>query len=288
MIPATPIVIESSPNFNAEDQAKNTKIKIQNVSKKFAINKKNSKQDLLVLDNINLDIKRGEILVIIGPSGCGKSSLLHIIDGLLNPSSGQVYIDGHMVNRPGFDRGIVFQEYALFPWATALSNVEFGLEVKGIPKLEREEVAKKYLDLVGLNGFGDRYPSQLSGGMKQRVAIARALAYNPDILLMDEPLGALDAQTRELLQFELLKIQEKTDKTIVFVTHSIDEAIVLADRIVVMTARPCSIKKTIEVNLPKKREENIRASPEFIRLRQELSSLLLEEVDKAKAVLQAD
>ncbi|MDA8235100.1 MAG: ABC transporter ATP-binding protein [Clostridia bacterium] len=243
----------------------------------------NGHEGLLALDNVNLEIKQGEFVALVGPSGCGKSTFLDILGGLATPNSGDIYIDGKPVKGPGLDRGIVFQGYALFPWRTIQHNIEFGLEIKGIPKNERKDIALKYLKLVGLEGFENRYPYELSGGMKQRVAIARALAFDPEILLMDEPFGALDAQTREVLQIELLRIWEETHKTIVFVTHSIDEAIFLADRVVIMTARPGKIKSDIRIDLPRPRlEGDLKSSPEFARYRHELWELLRDEVDKAE------
>ncbi len=262
-----------------------TKIRAENVSKIFKI-KNNGNQGgsnhLTALDNVNLEIKKGEFLALVGPSGCGKSTFLDIVGGLTRPNSGQVYIDGKPINGPALDRGIVFQGYALFPWRTALENVEFGLEVKGAPKNEREAIARKYLALVGLSSFESRYPYELSGGMKQRVAIARSLAYDPDVLLMDEPFGALDAQTREILQVELLKIWEETHKTVLFVTHSIDEAVFLADRVAIMTSRPGVIKNIVNINLPRPRmDEETKSSPEFAQLRHDIWGLVKDEVAKS-------
>lgn len=263
-----------------------TKIFAENITKTFKI-KNNGKQSgnnhLTALNNVNLEIKKGEFLALVGPSGCGKSTFLDIVAGLTKPTSGTVYIDGKPIGGPALDRGIVFQGYALFPWRTALENVEFPLEVKGIPKSERENIARKNLSLVGLSGFEGRHPHELSGGMKQRVAIARALAYNPDILLMDEPFGALDAQTREILQVELLKIWEETHKTVLFVTHSIDEAVFLADRVAIMTSRPGVIKNIININLPRPRvDEGTKSSPEFAKLRYDIWGLVKDEVAKSQ------
>lgn len=258
----------------------------ENITKTFKI-KHNGRQSgnthLTALNNVNLEVKKGEFLALVGPSGCGKSTFLDIIGGLTQPNSGTVYIDGKSIDGPALDRGIVFQGYALFPWRTALENVAFGLETKGIPKSERGAIARRYLSLVGLSAFEGRYPYELSGGMKQRVAIARALAYNPDTLLMDEPFGALDAQTRDILQVELLKIWEETHKTILFVTHSIDEAVFLAERVAIMTARPGVIKNIVDIDLPGQRfDEDIKSSPEFVSLRQEIWGMLKEEVVKAQ------
>lgn len=193
------------------------KIQIQGVGKEFRV--RGAGRSFTALDDVTLDVRAGELLTLVGPSGCGKSTLLDLLAGLTEPTSGRILLDGAPVDGPGLDRGIVFQQYALFPWRTALSNVEFGLAAKAVPRKERAERARSYLDLVGLRGFEERYPHELSGGMRQRVAIARSLAFDPDVLLMDEPFAALDAQTRESLQEELLRIWEKTGKTIVFITH---------------------------------------------------------------------
>ncbi len=263
-----------------------TKILAENITKIFRIKtngRQNGNPQLLALDNVNLEIKKGEFLALVGPSGCGKSTFLDIVGGMTQPSGGRVYIDGKPINGPALDRGIIFQGYALFPWRTALENVEFGLQAKGTPKNERDAIARKYLSLVGLSAFEDHYPYELSGGMKQRVAIARALAYDPDVLLMDEPFGALDAQTREILQVELLRIWDETHKTILFVTHSIDEAVFLADRIAIMTARPGVIKNIVEVDLPRPRlDEETKSSPEFAKLRYDIWGLVKGEVAKAQ------
>ncbi len=269
-----------------------TKIKAENIKKTFKIrsngNSRNgsSSNELLALGGVNLNIHKGEFISIVGPSGCGKSTFLDLVGGLSKPNEGNIYIDGKAVEGPGLDRGIVFQQYALFPWRTALGNVEFGLESQNIPKNERKETARKYLSLVGLSSFEDRYPYELSGGMKQRVAIARALAFNPDILLMDEPFGALDAQTREILQRELLHIWEETHKTIVFITHSIDEAVFLSDKVAIMTARPGVIKKMEDIPIPRndRFEDDIRSSHGFVKARYKLWELLKEEVVKAQQI----
>ena len=236
---------------------------------------------LLALEDVSLEVGRGEFLALLGPSGCGKSTLLHVIGGLVH-AEGQVVVNGVPVRGPGLDRGIVFQDYALFPWRTVLENVAFGLEMKGLPAAERAPIAREQLRLVGLSGFEDRYPSQLSGGMKQRVALARALAFDPDVLLMDEPFAALDAQTRELLQAELLRVWERTGKTIVFVTHSIDEAVFLAQRVAVITARPGRVKQVLDVELPAPRyARDVRSTPAFAACRHALWELLSEEVTRA-------
>ncbi|WP_243375142.1 ABC transporter ATP-binding protein [Geotalea sp. SG265] len=251
-------------------------VDIENLSKRY-ISKAGG--DCLALDDLNLSIEKGEFFALLGPSGCGKSTLLHIIGGL-NSADGKILINGQPVKGPGLNRGIVFQEYALFPWLTVVENVAFGLKMKGVAKRERLQTARECLALVGLSGFEERYPDQLSGGMKQRTAIARALAYDPEVLLMDEPFAALDAQTREILQGELLKIWEKTGKTIIFVTHSIEEAVFLAQRVAVITSRPGRIKKIVDIPLstPRYEEEDIRSSAAFSEVRHELWKLLSEEV----------
>jgi NitT/TauT family transport system ATP-binding protein len=238
---------------------------------------------LTALTDIDLRVQAGEFLVIVGPSGCGKSTLLDLLGGLTQPSSGRVLVDGAPVTGPGADRGVVFQQYALLPWRTALGNVEFGLEANRVPRRQRSDRAREYLELVGLSSFADRYPHELSGGMKQRVAIARSLAFDPDVLLMDEPFAALDAQTRDGLQDELLRIWERTGKTIVFITHGIDEAVYLGQRVAVMTSRPGRIKQVVDIPLTaRSATEDLRSDPEFARYRHEIWTLLRDEVDKAR------
>lgn len=265
----------------------NIKIQIKNISVSFDIrgnNKEEGDKKFIAVDDINLEIKEGEFTVIVGPSGCGKSTFLNLLGGLTKPTSGEILLDGKPITGPGLDRGFVFQQYALFPWRTSISNIEFGLEEKKISKKQRKEIAKYYLDLVGLTGFEDRYPHELSGGMRQRIAIARSLAYEPEVLLMDEPFAALDAQTRETLQTELLRIWEKTGKTIIFITHSIEEAVYLGQKVVVMTSRPGKVKKIIDVPLPDSRqtEADLRVDPVFDKIRHNVWTLLREEVLKAQ------
>ena len=265
------------------------KIKAESVKKKFKLkegqrvnNNGTLSNEIEVLNGVDLSIRKGEFITLVGPSGCGKSVLLDIIGGLTNLTSGKVYHDEKSIEGPNAKTGYVFQQYALFPWRNALSNIEFGLETKNISKEERTKIATKLLSLFGLSGFGDRFPYQLSGGMQQRVAIARALATNPDVLLMDEPYAALDAQTREILQDELLRIWEETHTTVIFVTHSIDEAVYLADRVAVFTARPGVIKQVVDIDLPRPRNSNIRSSPEFADNRHKVWDLLKGEVIKAQ------
>ncbi|MER9367703.1 ABC transporter ATP-binding protein [Mesorhizobium sp. M0518] len=235
-----------------------------------------------VLDGVYLSIRKGEFITLVGPSGSGKSVLLDIIGGLTQATGGDVQLDGRRITRPDPKTGYVFQQYALFPWRTALANIEYALEVRGVAKAERTATARHLLALFGLAGFEDRFPNQLSGGMQQRVAIARALASNPEVLLMDEPFAALDQQTRELLQGELLRIWGKINTTVIFVTHSIDEAIFLADRVVVMTARPGAVKEIIDIDLPRPRDGDIRASAEFNAYRARVWDVLRDEVNKAQ------
>ena len=255
------------------------KIRFENVSKVFRARG----ATVTALDDITLEVHAGEFLVIVGPSGCGKSTLLDLLGGLATATSGRILVDGVPVTGPGLDRGVVFQQSALLPWRTAQGNVEFGLEAKGVPRRQRPARAREYLDLVGLSGFHDRYPHELSGGMKQRVAIARSLAFDPDVLLMDEPFAALDAQTRDGLQDELLRIWEKTGKTIVFITHGIEEAVYLGQRVAVMTSRPGRIKQIVDVPITaRSATEDLRSDPEFTRYRHEIWSLLRDEVSKAQ------
>lgn len=229
---------------------------------------------ITALENINFDIEHGEFVCLLGPSGCGKSTLLNAIAGFSLPTDGSITVKGNEVEKPGPDRGMVFQEYALFPWMSVARNIAFGLEIKGVARAERERVVESLLAKLGLSDFRDRFPKDLSGGMRQRVAIARILALDPPIMLMDEPFGALDALTRRTLQDELLRIWEEFGKTIVFVTHSIEEAIYLGSRVVVLTYRPGTIKRDIAVDLPRPRDTS---DPAFNVLKRELGALVMEE-----------
>jgi NitT/TauT family transport system ATP-binding protein len=261
------------------------KISFQQVRKEFVVRGEGGgpSHRFTALEDITLDVRPGEFLALVGPSGCGKSTLLDLLGGLTAPTSGRILLDGRPIERPARDRGIVFQQYALFPWRTAAQNVEFGLDIAGLKAKQRREIARHYLDLVGLTAFAERYPHELSGGMKQRVAIARGLAYDPEVLLMDEPFAALDAQTRETLQGELLRIWRATGKTIIFITHGIDEAVVLGQRVAVMTSRPGRIKHVVEIPEALRNEtEDVRSLPEFGPVRHEVWSLLREEVLKAQ------
>lgn len=234
------------------------------------------------LADVTLDIAEGEFLTLVGPSGCGKSTLLDLLGGLARPECGEILLDGSAVTGPGLDRGLVFQQYALLPWRTAQGNVEFGLEAKGLPPRQRADRAREYLSLVGLEGFEERYPHELSGGMKQRVAIARSLAFDPEVLLMDEPFAALDAQTRECLQEELLAVWERTGKTVLFITHGIDEAVYLGQRVAVMTSRPGRIKSVVDVDLDRRAGGDVRSDPEFARHRHRVWRELRDEVAQSR------
>lgn len=233
------------------------------------------KNDTFVaVDGFNATVEPGEFVTIVGPSGCGKSSVLMALDGLVSITGGAINIGGRKVNKPGPDRAVVFQDAALLPWRTIEANVAFGLEMQGVGKTERLEKARKYVKLVGLEGREKNHPHQLSGGMKQRVGIARALATDPDVLLMDEPFGALDAQTRELMATELLRIWDLNRKTVLFVTHGIDEAIFLADRVLVMGGSPSRVVEVMEIDLPRPRNAAVRESSAYVHYRAHLADLL--------------
>ena len=251
----------------------NIKVSIRNVVKKY--DTRNG--EMIALNGANLDIMENEFICVIGPSGCGKSTLLNIIAGLLEPTSGEVIVDGHKVEGTGVDRGVVFQQYALFPWLTVKKNVQFGLKLQGKSQKEMDDIAEKYIKMVGLEKFIDSYPKELSGGMKQRVAIARAYAVNPSVLLMDEPFGALDAQTRTQLQTELLKTWESERKTCFFITHDVDEAIILAQRVIVMSARPGRIKDIVDIDIPYPRDQETKMSPRFMELKNHIWSQVYQE-----------
>jgi NitT/TauT family transport system ATP-binding protein len=257
-----------------------TAIRLEGLGKTFPVR---GGDTFTALDGVDLEVADGEFLVVVGPSGCGKSTLLDLVSGLTKPTAGRVLLDGTPVTGPGLDRTTVFQQYALLPWRTAQRNVEFALEAR--PRLDRlgrrarAEQAREHLALVGLSGFEDRYPHELSGGMRQRVAIARALASDPKVLLMDEPFAALDAQTRDGLQEELLRIWQRTGTTVVFITHGIEEAVFLGQRVAVMTSRPGRIKELVSVRLgDRAAEDDVRSSPEFAAYRHEVWNLLRDEV----------
>ena len=254
------------------------KIKIDKVYKEYS--GRNGK--MIALNGVDLDIKENEFICVVGPSGCGKSTLLNIIAGLLEPTSGAVYLDGKRVEGTGVERGVVFQQYALFPWRTVIKNVMFGLEMKKTPKAEAEAIARKYIEAVGLKGFENAFPKELSGGMKQRVAIARAYAANPEVILLDEPFGALDAQTRVQLQTELLNTWEQERKTCFFITHDVDEAIILAQRVIIMSARPGRIKRIVDIDLPYPRTQATKAEENFLKLKAEIWNEVYQEFLEAK------
>lgn len=252
---------ESIPNSSA-------KLEVQNICKSYATR---GKQKLTVLQEVSFQIFPREMICLVGSSGCGKSTLLNIIAGLIPPSSGQVLVDGQPVTgRPGSDRGMVFQGYTLYPWLTVAQNVAFGLQLQKMPKAQQRERVRYFLDVVGLWNFAHSYPKQLSGGMKQRVAIARALANEPALLLMDEPFGALDAQTKEQMQQFLLELWEKTHVTVLMITHDVEEAIYLSQRVYVMDTHPGRIKIEIPILLPEHRDLDIKLSPKFVEIKRQI------------------
>lgn len=242
------------------------KILLEDVKKVYG-----GKTPLVAVDKLSLAVTAKEFLVVVGPSGCGKSTMLNMIAGFETPTSGTISLNGSRVTGPGPDRGFVFQDFALYPWRTVLRNVSFGLEAQGVPKEEALSRAKRYIEHVGLKGFEDAYPHTLSGGMKQRVGIARAMVYKPDVLLMDEPFVALDAQTRNTLQCELVRVWQTIQNTIIFITHNVDEAVFLADRVAIMSRRPGHIEAIVDVNLPRPRD---RTTPEFNAIRKEVLAML--------------
>jgi NitT/TauT family transport system ATP-binding protein len=257
-----------------------SKIQIENVSRAFS----RGKERILALKDVSVSIGEGEFVVIVGASGCGKTTLLNLIAGFLSPTKGQILLDGLKVRDIDPRCGMIFQQYALFPWKTVQDNVAFGLKMKGIPKKERNRIAATYIEMVGLKGFEQSYPNALSGGMKQRVSIARALANDPEVMLLDEPFAALDAMTRQILQEQLIHIYEKQQKTVVFITHSIDEALMLASRIVIMTARPGQIAKDIKNTLPRPRDVSVQLSEDYLSLKRVIWDTVQSEVLKSMEV----
>jgi NitT/TauT family transport system ATP-binding protein len=243
-----------------------TKLQLKEVSFSFA--------SLSALDDVSFEVAEGEFVSIVGPSGCGKSTLLSVIDGLIPATQGSIILDGKAVREPGHDRALVFQEASLLPWRTVLANITFGLECQNMQRSAARQRARELIELVGLDGFADAYPYQLSGGMQQRVNLARALAVDPDILLMDEPFAALDAQTREIMQSELLDVWRRTGKTILFVTHQIDEAVYLSDRVIVFTPRPGRVRDVIVPQLPRPRELKVKHTSEFLACVERIWSLV--------------
>jgi ABC-type nitrate/sulfonate/bicarbonate transport system ATPase subunit len=256
---------------------KRPRLAVRGVSKRFSV----GDDEIEALARIDLSIAAGEFVCLIGASGCGKSTLLRIVAGFEEPTTGDLTTEGKPITGPGSDRGMVFQDYALFPWMTVRQNIGFGPRQRGLPQREIEETTSEFLKLVGLERFADRYPSQLSGGMKQRVAIARVLANNASVLLMDEPFGALDALTREQLQKELLQIWARTGVTIIFVTHSVEEAVLLSDRVLVMSAGPGRIENDIPIDLPRPRDVS---SPEFNAVRRDVARRLTSHLAPARAL----
>ena len=252
---------------------KKVKLRLEHISQSYIV--KNEVSDAVV--DVSLDVYDNEFLVILGPGRCGKTVLLNMIAGLEKPVDGSLFLDGEEIHGSDERIGMVFQKLALMPWKTVMENVEFGLKMKGVPKAQRRETAQKYINLVGLQGFEKSYPSQLSGGMKQRVAIARAYAVNPKVLLMDEPFGALDAQTRTQLQQELLNTWEKEQKTCFFITHDVEEAIILAQRVVIMCARPGRVKEIVDIDIPYPRDQETKMSPRFLELKNHIWSQVYQE-----------
>ncbi len=250
------------------------KLEIRNINKTFGRDDK----AVTALQDVNMEVDKGRFAVVVGPSGCGKSTLLNIVAGLESASEGQALMNGEPITSPGAERGMVFQSYTLFPWLTVRKNVEFGLRIKGVSPAQRAETARRYLKLVGLEEFENALPKELSGGMKQRVAIARVLANKPEIMLMDEPFGALDAQTRLLLQDLLLEVWRQEKATVMFITHDIDEAILLADDIFIMSRRPGCIVHRIEVPIARPRDHKITVSPEFSAIKKQIMELLWKEI----------
>ena len=257
--------------------SRKTKLQVKNLSRIYEGNN----GPVVALQDVNLTVKESEFVMIVGPSGCGKTTLINIIGGLDEATSGEVLLDGKPVSAPGVDRGMVFQGYSLFPWLNVQKNIEFGLKMKGVPVAERADQAKKYIELVGLKGFETALPKQLSGGMKQRVAIARTLANEPEVLLMDEPFGALDAQTRVVMQELLADISRRTGTTILFITHDIDEAVLLGERVYVMSRRPGTVRDVIEVNIPGERSHNSLVLPEFLETKKQIMDMLWQESQDA-------
>jgi len=251
------------------------RLRVENLDKTF---QRRGMQPVEALRGIELTIAEGEFVSIVGASGSGKSTLLRVIDGLLEPSAGAVYVDGRPVDRPGRDRAMVFQQDSLLPWKTVSENVAYGLMLARTPKVEAFRIAQRFIDVTGLTGFERHYPHQLSGGMRQRVNVARALAVDPKILLLDEPFASLDAQTREIMQTELLSIWQQTKKTVLLITHQIDEAVFLSDRVVVFSARPGTVREVIEVPLPRPRQLELKRAPAFVELVDRIWKLIEAEV----------
>jgi NitT/TauT family transport system ATP-binding protein len=251
-----------------------TLIQIENVSKTFP----SRKGDVVAVRDFSLGIDKGEVVTLVGSSGCGKTTVLNMVAGFLGPTSGQVLLEGSPITKVEPRCGMIFQAYALFPWLTVRENVEFGPKVNGIPKKVRRAESRKYIEMVGLEGFEDSYPGELSGGMRQRVALCRVLANKPDILLCDEPFAALDAMTRQVMQQELLRVVGESGQTVFFITHSIDEALILSDRVVVMSARPGRVKESYDITLPHPRKVDVQLTDEYLNLKRKIWGMVEEEV----------
>lgn len=273
----TPTSGETAPRFTEGDGPPAASLEIRGVRHRFT-----GRRPVDALGPIDLQVGANEFVSIVGTSGCGKSTLLSIVAGLLEPTEGEVLVDGIPIRGPGRDRGVVFQSYTLFPWLTARENIEFALQGEGLSRAERRRIADEHLELVGLRGFGDAYPRQLSGGMKQRVAIARALCYRPRILLMDEPFGALDAQMRLLMQELLVRIWEAHRLTVLFVTHDVEEAVYVSDRVVVLTNRPGRVKEETVIDLPRPRRPEVQETKAFLALRHRILRSIRDETMRAE------
>ncbi|MGC4009783.1 MAG: ABC transporter ATP-binding protein [Pseudomonas sp.] len=269
---------QEEPAVTGQQPTTPPRLRVENVSLRYRTPEGGT---FSALENVSFEVPDQQFAVIVGPSGCGKSSLLYLTAGLAEPTEGDIYVGGQLVDGPGADRGMVFQSYTLFPWLTVRQNVEFGLKRRGMPAAERREIVDYYLDEVGLRRFENNYPKQLSGGMMQRVAIARALANDPQILLMDEPFGALDSQTRMQMQQLLLRVWDHSKKTVVFVTHDIDEAILLGDRVYVMGARPGRIKRILDVPIERPRSLDMVMDRQFIEMKREILGLLHDDLEEA-------
>jgi NitT/TauT family transport system ATP-binding protein len=255
------------------------KISVENVSHEYF--NPNTWQRVRALEGLSLEVPDGEFLAIVGPSGCGKSTFLYLVAGLARASTGRILLDGREVDKPGRDRGMVFQDFAILPWRTVERNIAHGLEIIGVARKERDAVVSRYVELMGLRGFENKYPYELSGGMRQRVAVARTLAANPEVVLMDEPFASLDAQTRNVMQEELVRIALQERKTILFVTHSVDEAVMLGDRVIVLTHRPGRVKASIKIEIPReqRRWDVLGVEEHFARYRQDILRLIREEFE---------
>ena len=252
------------------------KIELENVSKSFK--NRSDKEALRVLSGLTFEVRPSEILSVVGPSGCGKSTIINLIAGFIFPDEGKIVVNGNMVKEPSSSRTVVFQDHAIFPWMTVKQNIEFGLKCKGVSKAEQEKTVTELLNKVRLDKFANRYPDELSGGMKQRVALARAFAVKPEIILMDEPFASLDQQTRDILQEEFLKLQNEIAQTVLFVTHNIEEALFLGDRVVVLSNRPAQVKEIFDVPFKKPRSPDIRNHPQFIELKHKIWHSLRQEI----------